>query len=119
MAGKFTNEEVKKLANFISSQQFIYQAKHPDHLNTKKIKEKLHAFGQTLVKKRSGEALYKKWIDLRKTFLKKKREMKDALTNSSRQGQQNTVWKHFEAFKFLNDHVGPCSTSISVPPTNH
>ena len=114
MAGRWTDCEVKKLAQYVSQHEFIYNAQHKDHLDTKAIVEELHKFGQSLSRKRTGDAIYKKWLDLRGHFMKMRRQLKTAQTRSAEQGKPIKPWKHYDHFKYLNDYVGPCSSPISV-----
>lgn len=47
--------------------------------------------------------LYKKWKNLKDTFIRVKGDIEEYVASGSERKKRRKVWKHYENMKFLND----------------
>lgn len=110
----FTDDEVRRIAAFVSGNEFIYNPRHSDHLNKNKILRSLDDLGQTFEPKRSGEDILKKWKYLKDQFRSKQRKEKERQTSSAQQKAGRYQWKFYNDLRFCSSIFEPSSDSLSV-----
>jgi hypothetical protein len=113
MSNSSKSELIVAIIDFYRNNPCLWSSKHPQHKNRDHCNNLLNKFGQSLCPVLSAHQIDSKWVTIKTSYSKTKKEIQIASRSGSGLSGKK-IWKHFDKCSFLNEQLEPVRQAVDI-----